>query len=52
VKANAALPQISIDEFFSVKLEVKGGKVLANGHKLMVDGKPLAMGKVKDGKVS
>ncbi len=52
VKANPARPQISIDEFFSVKLEVKDGKVLANGHKLMVDGKPLSMNKVKEGKVS
>ncbi len=52
VKSNAKLPAISIDEFFSVKMEVKDGKIFANGHALLVDGKPIKLVKVKDGKVS
>ena len=52
VKTNPSPPIISIDEFFSVKMEVKGGKVLAGGHAVRVDGKPLETGLVKDGKVS
>ncbi len=52
IAPNPKPPVISIDEFFSVKMEAKNGKVLANGHALTVDSKPLGVEKVKDGKVS
>ncbi len=45
------LPEITIDQFFTVAIEAKGGFVYANGRKLSVGGKPLQAEKVKDGKV-
>ncbi len=45
------LPEISIDQFFTVKLEVKGGILLANGKPVLVGGKQVKTEKVLDGKV-
>lgn len=52
VKANAAPPQITIDEFFTVELTVREGKVFANGHALLVDGKAVETQSIKHGDVS
>jgi len=43
--------EITIDQFFTVKLEVKAGALLANGKPLQVGGKPILLHIVKDGKV-
>jgi methionyl-tRNA synthetase len=52
VKASKNPPIISIEEFNSIKLEAKDGKVYANSHLLTAAGKPICTKKVKDGKVS
>ncbi|MFA6489615.1 MAG: methionine--tRNA ligase [Candidatus Micrarchaeia archaeon] len=43
--------EITIDQFFTVKLEVKGGTLLANGKPVLVGGKQVKTEKVLDGKV-
>ena len=48
---SSLLPEITIDQFFTVKLEVKGGILLANGKPVLVGGKQVKTGKVLDGKV-
>jgi methionyl-tRNA synthetase len=45
------LPQITIDQFFTISIEAKDGFVYANGKDLSVCGQPLRTEKVKDGKV-
>jgi len=47
----AALPEITIDQFLTVKLEVKGSHALADGKKLLVNGAPIKTEKVAEGKV-
>ncbi|MFA5930352.1 MAG: methionine--tRNA ligase, partial [Candidatus Micrarchaeia archaeon] len=37
----AALPQITIDQFLTVKLEVKNHEALANGKRMLVNGAPI-----------
>lgn len=46
-----ALPLISIDEFFRVKIEVKDYEVLVGGQKLTVDGKVIKTKMAKEGEV-
>ena len=43
--------EITIDQFLAVKLEVKGGILLANGKPVLVGGKQVKTEKVLDGKV-
>ncbi len=45
-------PHIDIKEFAKIKLEVKDGKVLADGDQLYINGKELKTEKIKEGKVS
>ena len=52
ITPNPAPPVILIDEFFSVKMEVREGMVYANGKKVLVDGKPIETDKVEEGEVS
>jgi len=47
----AALPEITIDQFATVKLEVKDSVALADGKKMLVNGAPIRMLKVAEGKV-
>ena len=47
----AALPEITIDQFLTVKLEVKGSHALADGKKMLVNGAPIKTEKVAEGKV-
>ena len=47
----AALPEITIDQFLTVKLEVKDSHALADGKKLLVNGAPIKTEKVAEGKV-
>jgi methionyl-tRNA synthetase len=49
--AQAAPQQITIDQFLTVKLEVKDSVALANGKRMLVSGEPIKMEKVADGKV-
>lgn len=44
-------PHIDIKEFAKIKLEVKDGKVLADGDQLYIKGKELKTEKIKEGKV-
>ncbi len=44
-------PHIDIKEFAKIKLEVKDGKVLADGDQLYISGKELKTEKIKEGKV-
>ncbi|MCX8196931.1 MAG: methionine--tRNA ligase [Candidatus Micrarchaeota archaeon] len=44
--------KITIEQFFTVKLEVIDGIFFANGKKVLFDGKPLTTKKVLNGKVS
>ena len=44
-------PHIDIKEFAKIKLEVKDGKVLADGDQLYINGKELKTEKIKEGKV-
>ena len=45
------LPEIKIDQFFTIALEAKGGFVYADGKSLSASGKPVKTENVKDGKV-
>ena len=47
----APLPEITIDQFLTVKLEVKEYLALANGKKMMVNGSGVKTEKVAEGKV-
>lgn len=47
----AALPEITIDQFLTVKLEVKDSLALADGKKMLVNGAPIKTEKVAEGKV-
>ena len=47
----AALPEISIDEFFAVPITVKDHRVLVEGVPLACAGEPLGTRQVKDGQV-
>jgi methionyl-tRNA synthetase len=47
----AALPEITIDQFAKVKLEVKAHEALVDGKRLLVSGKPVKTVKLADGKV-
>ena len=49
--ASSPLPEITIDQFFTVNLEVKAGILLANGKRVLVDGQPVKTETVLDGKV-
>ena len=49
--SGAPAKEITIDQFFTVKLEVKGGILLANGKRVLVDGQPVKAEKVLEGKV-
>jgi len=45
------LGQITIDQFASVKLEVKAHEALADGKRMLVNGAPIKTEKVAEGKV-
>ena len=47
----AALPEITIDQFLTVKMEVKDSLALADGKKLLANGAPIKTEKVPEGKV-
>ena len=44
--------EISIDEFFKLKMVVKGGKVTCEGHPVTAKGSPITASKATDAKVS
>jgi methionyl-tRNA synthetase len=44
--------EISIEQFFTVNLEVRASNIFANNHKLLINNKPLMTKKIQDGKVS
>ncbi|MEM4554626.1 MAG: methionine--tRNA ligase [Candidatus Anstonellaceae archaeon] len=48
----AASSQITIEQFFSVKLEVKDGVFLAGGKPVLVGGRPITTKRVLNGKVT
>ncbi len=45
------LKKLKIDEFFSIPITVRGGYVMVDGKRLMVNGKPVTAEKVQDGTV-
>jgi hypothetical protein len=51
VKRKKKFEEITIDEFFTVGLKVEKGEVFADGKRLLVGGKPLRLGKIRDGRV-
>ncbi|MEM4348635.1 MAG: methionine--tRNA ligase [Candidatus Anstonellaceae archaeon] len=44
--------QITLEQFFSIKLEIKGGIFLANGKPVLLNGHPITTKKVLNGKVT
>ena len=49
VKRKKEFREISVDEFFTIKMEVKDGIVFADGKKVIADGEGIRIGKVKNG---
>ncbi len=48
----AQFSEISIDQFRTLKLEAKNGLAYANNCRLLVDGKPIELARIKDGIIS
>ncbi|MCX8175304.1 MAG: methionine--tRNA ligase [Candidatus Micrarchaeota archaeon] len=46
------LPQITIEQFFSVRMEVRGGTAYADGKRLAVCGRPVKTEKLLEGRIS
>jgi methionyl-tRNA synthetase len=46
-----AMPEIEVDDFFSVPIASRGGSVFIGGSRLAADGRPLSLLRVPDGEV-
>jgi methionyl-tRNA synthetase len=51
VRAPAEYPEIDIDEFLTIPIQVRGRRVLVGGRELQVRGRPVDTVKVEEGKV-